>query len=127
MTVTVTYDRALINEIAARFDLRDPNRRALEAVIKGLAEAAGDYREIVADLATGVGKTFLMSSLIDYVAAQGVSNVLVVTPGSVIQAKTLANFDAASAKYVAGADHEPVVITPENYKTASADMRNDDL
>ncbi|KGN41048.1 hypothetical protein N801_09735 [Knoellia aerolata DSM 18566] len=73
----------------------------------------------MADLATGVGKTFLMSSLIDYCATQGVRHVLVVTPGSVIQAKTLANFDQASTKFVAGADHEPFIITPENFRSAS--------
>jgi type III restriction enzyme len=117
MSMRIDYDQSLINEIAARFDLRDPNRRALEAVVQSIANMAGDEdHEFVADLATGVGKTFLMSSLIDYVAAQGVRNVLVVTPGSVIQKKTLANFDAASTKYVPGADHRPVIVTPDNFQ-----------
>lgn len=126
MAVEITYDEALLGEIAARFDLRDPNRKALEALVEAIAAADGEYRELVADLATGVGKTFLMSSLIDYLAAQGVRHVLVVTPGSVIQSKTLANFDAASAKYVPGADHTPVIITPENFRTGavSAALRN---
>lgn len=122
MTVDITYDEALINEIAARFDLRDPNKRALEAVVKALASSIQDaaaLQELVTDLATGVGKTYLMSSLVDYVAAQGVRHVLVVTPGSVIQNKTLANFDAASAKYVGGADHQPVVITPDNFQAGA--------
>lgn len=115
------FDGALIDEIAARFDLRDPNRQALEAVVKALVEdgATDKFPELVADLATGVGKTYLMSSLVDYAAAQGVRHVLVVTPGSVIQNKTLANFDTASTKYVAGADHVPVVITPDNFRSAS--------
>lgn len=129
MSVELTYDEALIQEIAARFDLRDPNRRALEAVIKTIvANDETEMTELVTDLATGVGKTFLMSSLIDYVATQGVRHVLVVTPGSVIQKKTLANFDSASAKYVAGADHRPVVITPENFQKGSvaAALHNED-
>lgn len=33
MTIAITYDDMLIEEIAARFDLRDPNKRALEAVV----------------------------------------------------------------------------------------------
>ena len=121
MSIRIDYDQSLINEIAARFDLRDPNRRALEAVVQSIAnmDGAGDH-ELVADLATGVGKTFLMSSLIDYVAAQGVRNVLVVTPGTVIQKKTLSNFDAASAKYVAGADYRPVIVTPDNFQAGDA-------
>ena len=121
MSVDIVFDELLINEIAARFDLRDPNRRALEAVIKavGVATPEEGFPELVTDLATGVGKTYLMSSLVDYAAAQGVRHVLVVTPGSVIQNKTLDNFDAASAKYVAGADHEPIVITPDNFRAGA--------
>ncbi|NCD19933.1 MAG: hypothetical protein EOL89_08120 [Actinobacteria bacterium] len=119
MTVKLAYDESLILEIASRFDLRDPNKRALDAVVKAIIAANGDFTEVVADLATGVGKTYLMSSLVEYLATQGVRHVLVVTPGSTIQRKTLANFDAASTKYVPGADIIPFVITPENFRSAS--------
>ena len=119
MTIDITYDDTLIEEIAARFDLRDPNKRALQAVVKAVVAANGVFTEIVADLATGVGKTFLMSSLIEYLALQGVRHVLVVTPGSTIQRKTLANFDEASSKYVAGADVAPYIVTPDNFQAAS--------
>lgn len=118
MSVDITYDEALIEEIAARFDLRDPNKRALSVLINRISKGTG-FQELVADLATGVGKTYLMSSLIDYLAAQGVRHVLVVTPGSTIQRKTLANFDAASAKYVAGAEYVPFLVTPENFQAAN--------
>lgn len=119
MPVNITYDEALLDEVAARFDLREPNKRALKSVVKAIEEAGGAFREMVADLATGVGKTFLMSALIDYLAQQGVRHVLVVTPGDVIQSKTLDNFDTASAKYVAGAEHPPVIITPDNFATGA--------
>lgn len=119
MTVQITYDEALLAEIAARFDLREPNRIALDKIVRAIEAADSAFTELVADLATGVGKTFLMSSLIDYLAAQGARHVLVVTPGSVIQKKTLDNFDQASSKFVAGAEHVPVVITPENFRAGS--------
>jgi type III restriction enzyme len=119
MTIEITYDDTLIEEIAARFDLRDPNKRALQAVVRAVESAGGAFTEIIADLATGVGKTFLMSSLIEYLALQGVRHVLVVTPGSTIQRKTLANFDEASSKYVAGADVAPYIVTPDNFQAAS--------
>lgn len=115
----ITYDETLIEEIAARFDLREPNQNALSEIVRRIAEGASGYEEMIADLATGVGKTFLMSSLIEYLATQGVRHVLVVTPGSTIQRKTLANFDAASTKYVAGADIEPFVVTPDNFQAAN--------
>lgn len=111
------YDDALLEEIAARFDLRDPNRKALHKIVEAITTATAP--EVVGDLATGVGKTYLMVGLIDYFAAQGVRNVLVVTPGSVIQAKTLANLDPANAKYVSGGEATPVVITPDNFQTGA--------
>lgn len=115
----LTFDDALVDEIAARFDLREPNKRALADIVKALEQSGGEFRELIADLATGVGKTFLMSALVEYLAQQGVRHVLVVTPGSVIQRKTLANFDAGSAKYVAGADIAPYIITPDNFQSGS--------
>lgn len=65
MAVDITYDEALIEEIAARFDLRDPNKNALTEIVQRIADGGIGYQEMVADLATGVGKTFLMSSLIE--------------------------------------------------------------
>lgn len=122
MTVAITYDDALLEEIAARFDLREPNKNALSAIVQRIADGATGYEEMIADLATGVGKTFLMSSLIEYLATQGVRHVLVVTPGSTIQRKTLSNFDSASAKYVAGADIEPFIVTPDNFRATNVGM-----
>lgn len=117
-------DPDLITRIAAQFDLRKPNEDALRAVVARIADPEprllvdGVYPELVTDLATGVGKTFLMAALVEYAAQQGIRNVLVVTPGSTIQTKTIANFDAASPKYVPGADVIPVVVTPDNFRTA---------
>lgn len=128
--IELSTDPGLIHEIAARFDLRTPNRLALGALVAAISGHKGDaYPEVVADLATGVGKTFLMSALIDYSAAQGVRHVLVVTPGNVIQSKTISNFDEASAKYVAGADHQPFIITPENFRSGAvgAALRDPDM
>lgn len=48
-------DPALLAQIAGRLDLRDPNRRAISAVVDAVAD--GDGTEVVCDLATGVGKT----------------------------------------------------------------------
>lgn len=117
-------DEQLIERISSLFDLRAPNEKALRAVIEQIVSpqkrflTAGGFPEIVADLATGVGKTYLMAALVEYVAQQGVRNVLVVTPNSTIQRKTIANFDAASGKHVAGAELVPFIVTPDNFRTA---------
>lgn len=119
MSPTVRFDRNLLEDVAARFDLRLPNRIGVAATVNHLAQAGGDYVEIVNDLATGVGKTYLMAALVDYLAAQGIRNMLIVTPGSMIQKKTLANFEEASPRFISGADHRPLVVTPENFRTAA--------
>lgn len=119
MRIDIPHDENLIADIAARFDLREPNRQALTDLVAWLASGDTDTdNEGVADLATGVGKTYLMSALIEYLAHCGVRNVLIVTPGSTIQRKTIDNFDEASRKYVPGADLIPTIVTPDNFQTA---------
>jgi len=49
------YDNGLVDEIASRMDLRAPNKVALSRVIEHIH--TDGFREIVCDLATGVGKT----------------------------------------------------------------------
>jgi type III restriction enzyme len=109
----INYDVGLLEDVAARIDLRTPNADAIQAVAEAIAD--GDGREVVCDLATGVGKTYILVGLVDYLAAQGVRNVLVVTPGTTIRDKTIANFTPGHSKYVAGSDVEPLVITSENF------------
>ncbi|MFD9893844.1 DEAD/DEAH box helicase [Amycolatopsis sp. NPDC059027] len=94
-------------------ELRDPNSRAVAKIVEEIQ--SGDGREIVCDLATGVGKTYICRALIDYLADQGVRNILIVTPGRTIQRKTVNNFNPGHPKFVPGANYEPIVITPENY------------
>ncbi|MFI9552723.1 DEAD/DEAH box helicase [Nonomuraea endophytica] len=109
----ITYDAGLVDDIAARLDLRTPNADAIRAVARTIVD--GDGREVVCDLATGVGKTYILAGLVDYLAAQGVRNILVVTPGTTIQDKTVANFTPGHPKYVTGSEVEPLVITSENF------------
>ena len=107
------FDQGLIDEIASRMDLRAPNKAALSQIIESIH--VDEFHEVVCDLATGVGKTYLASALVDYLAAQGIRNVLIVTPGKTIQDKTIANFTPGYAKYVPGAEHKPLLVTAENF------------
>lgn len=107
------HDSALIDEIGARMDLRAPNKAALGRIVERIH--VDEFHEVVCDLATGVGKTYLASALVDYLAAQGIRNVLIVTPGKTIQEKTIANFTPGHAKYVPGAEYRPLLVTAENF------------
>ncbi|MER7644780.1 DEAD/DEAH box helicase family protein [Streptomyces sp. NPDC126522] len=109
----ITYDPALLEDITARLDLRVPNAAAIHTVAEAIAE--GDGREVVCDLATGVGKTYILAGLVEYLSTQGVRNILVVTPGTTIQDKTIGNFTPGHPKYVGGMDAELLVITSENF------------
>ena len=111
----IEFDSSLIEEISADFDLRAPNREALR---KLLFELNGGYDPSVTqvmNLATGVGKTYLMAALIEYLRRQGVGNVVVVTPGRTVQAKTVQNFAEGSPRYIPGAAVPPEVVTPDDY------------
>ena len=109
----LTHDQALIDEIAARMILRDPNKAAVTRIVEQIS--VDEYKEVVCDLATGVGKTYIMAALVDYFAAQGIRNILIVTPGKTIQDKTIANFTPGSNKYVPGTEANLLLITAENF------------
>lgn len=116
MTSWLEYDSDLVARIGSAMDLRRPNQEALDAVAKHVAH--GDGREIIADLATGVGKTYLAAGLIDYLAQKNVRNVLIVVPGATILSKTIRNFTPGDVKYVPGAEVEPLLVTSDNFARA---------
>jgi type III restriction enzyme len=114
---TLPVDRGLIDEIAAVMDLRAPNRNALHELVEQVARGGG--REVIADLATGVGKTYLAAALIEYLARVGVRDILIVVPGSTIERKTIANFTPGDPKHIRGATVEPLLITADNFQRGS--------
>jgi len=98
---------------------------ALDAIARAL-EAANDGDEMIADLATGVGKTFIAGALIDYLFEAGVRNVVFVTPGSTIQKKTIDNFTPGHRKYLRGLRSRPMVITLDDLETGNVAAALDD-
>jgi len=56
--------------------------------------------EVVLDLATAVGKTYIAAGLIDYVAELGVRNIVVITPSRAILTKTVNNFTRGHPKSI---------------------------
>lgn len=119
--LNISYDSSLLESISANFDLRAPNKEALRKLIFTLE---GDYDpEVVQtlNLATGVGKTYLMAAFIEYLRQQGVHNVLIVTPGKTVQRKTVQNFSAGSDRYIRGAEVAPIVVTPQDYSGWNTD------
>jgi type III restriction enzyme len=108
--MSIKYESALVANVAYALDLRTPNVAALDALARHL-ETAADGAELVADLATGVGKTFIAGALLDYLAESGVRNVVIITPGSTIQRKTIANLTPGHPKFLRGLRCNPFVVT----------------
>lgn len=120
MTLQLTYDPALVDELSASCGLRTANTHALDTLARRLNDGVDGAHALVMDMATGAGKTYVMAAFIEYLRRGGVRNVVVVTPGLVVQTKTVANFTRGSGKFIEGAALDPVVITPDNYKSMAA-------
>lgn len=113
--LNIGFDSDMLEEISAQFDLRAPNKEALRQLVFTLD---GDYDPAVMqvlNLATGVGKTYLMAAFVEYLRRQGVGNVMIVTPGKTVQAKTVQNFSPGSPRYIAGSSVPAQVVTPQDY------------
>jgi type III restriction enzyme len=123
--MSIAYDADLVESIGHSLDLRRPNMEALDAIARAL-EAANDGDEMIADLATGVGKTFIAGALIDYLFEAGVRNVVFVTPGSTIQKKTIDNFTPGHRKYLRGLRSRPMVVTLDDLETGNVAAALDD-
>lgn len=115
MRLNISFDSDMLESISAEFDLRAPNKEALRQLVFTLD---GDYDPTVMqvlNLATGVGKTYLMAAFVEYLRCQGVNNVVIVTPGKTVQTKTVQNFTPGTPRYITGAAVPPEVVTPQDY------------
>jgi type III restriction enzyme len=116
-------DDAAIDAVAARLELREPNREALRSIAYTLSQhydidGKDPPFEAVVDAATGVGKTYIIAAAIEYLAERGHSNFAVVVPGRTILEKTIANFTPGHRKsLLGGMEVEPLVVTSENFAT----------
>lgn len=126
------FDLDRIEAVASRLDLRQPNREALESIVFEIAQHYEiEHRtvpfEAVVDVATGVGKTYIMAAAVEYLVSDNVSDFAVVTPGRTILNKTAANFTPGHPKsLLAGMEVRPVVVTSENFATAAMRAAMDD-
>lgn len=111
----IDSDDNLLDAISTDFDLRKPNKAALRKLVYTLNDEYDPSVMQVVNMATGVGKTYLMAAFIEYLRIQGISNVVIVTPGKTVQAKTVMNFSEGSSQYIAGSPIPPEVVTPQDY------------
>lgn len=115
-------DEALLDQVAAQLDLREPNREAIEVLALRMHQwyqrDRDTFFEGVIDSATGVGKTFIMSGSIDYFTALGVRNFAVIAPGATILNKTIDQFSQGPKSLLGPMSTRPKVITAENFRSS---------
>lgn len=115
MSLNISYDENLIAQLKSQFALREPNAEALIHLVRRLESGNFEPQEqLTLDLATGVGKTYIMAAFVEYLRRQGVMNVMIVTPNKVVQDKTVADFSQASSRYIGGFDVAPSLVTPDD-------------
>lgn len=122
VALNLPYLPELVEELAAAFSLRPHNKQALEAVAQTIADGYDPAAQQVLDMATGAGKTYFLAAFVEYLRRQGVYNVLVVTPGLVVQEKTVHNFTPGHPKYIAGADVPAQVASPGSLSILSTNQ-----
>lgn len=123
----------VVAEVAARLDLREPNRLAVETIDAEVSQYFDvDGREApfeaVLDVATGVGKTYVMAGAMELmVEAYGITDFVVITPGSAILNKTKDNFTAGHPKsLLERMSFEPILITADNFASPAMRTAMDD-
>lgn len=126
----VGVDIGAVETIAHNLDLREPNKAAVANVAAAYAEWHDnpDTLEVVVYSAVGVGKTYVMAGLIEYLASvEGIRNIAIITPSTVITEKTIANFTPGSAKSLLdGMESDPAVVTADNFNTPAMRAIMDD-
>lgn len=114
-------DVHLLEEITHRLHLRKPNAQAVQAVAVRAARHTGrNTYECVVDVATGVGKTYVMAGLIEYYAGRApqARNFLILTPGRTICDKTIANFTRGHRRSLMPMlMSQPYLVTADNFNT----------
>src|SRR5205085_419740 len=129
----LTLYEDVIAEIAARLDLREPNREAVRTINAAVSqyydvEEQRPPFEAVIDSATGVGKTYILTGAMElFTGAYGVRDFVIVTPGRTILEKTKDNFTSGHLKSLLGTmSFRPVVVTSDNFATPAMRAAMDD-
>lgn len=121
----VRLDEDLLEDVSERLDLREPNRKAVRTVLLRTSlhydvDGEDGPFECIVDSATGVGKTYVLAGLIEYLALADppAKNFLVLAPGRTIRDKTVRNFTPGDKKALTTTMRsQPHLITANNFNS----------
>lgn len=128
------FESDLLDEVAHRLDLRDPNKEAIQSVVLRTSQHY-DVDELttpfecIVDSATGVGKTYVMAGLVEYLAGseRPARNFLLLAPGRTIRDKSINNFTPGHNKSLTAAmKSRPFLVTSDNFDSPATRSVMDD-
>lgn len=121
----LNVDSNLLEEVRHRLTLRDPNALALESVANVISqhydvEGKESPLVMIVDSATGVGKTYIMAGIMEYLAGteDPARNFLLLAPGRTIRDKSINNFAPGHPKSITELlRSDPYVVDKNNFKS----------
>lgn len=124
---TLRIDEQLLEEIRHRLTLRTPNADAIKSAMAMLSqhydvEGKAEPFHCIIDSATGVGKTFIMVGIVEYLAGieSPTRNFLILTPGRTIRDKTVRNFTPGDSRAITPLMRSnPFLVTADNFKSSA--------
>ena len=128
------FESDLLDEVAHRLDLRSPNKDAIRSVVLRTSqhydvdEQTTPF-ECIVDSATGVGKTYVMAGLVEYLAGaeRPARNYLLLAPGRTIRDKSVNNFTPGHNKSLTAAmKSRPYLVTADNFDSPATRTIMDD-
>ncbi|CAG8628656.1 630_t:CDS:1 [Diversispora eburnea] len=130
-------NQTILDNISKKLELRQPNKEAVQTFLEHYynSEKLSDRRldnfnklsEYILSVATGVGKTYIIAAILNYLAeAEKITNFLIVAPGKIIREKTINNFSLNKPNSLADklTIKPPHIIDIKNFHTVKTTDKN---
>src|SRR2546421_8697695 len=89
-------NQTILDNISKKLELRQPNKEAVQTFLEHYYNPQNSpekLSEFILSVATGVGKTYIIAAILNYLAeAEKTTNFLIVAPGKIIREKSINNF-----------------------------------
>ncbi|MCE8163588.1 MAG: DEAD/DEAH box helicase family protein [Candidatus Moeniiplasma glomeromycotorum] len=123
-------NQIILDNIAKKLELREPNKEAVQAFLTHYYNSENNpekLSEYILSVATGVGKTYIIATILNYLAeAEKITNFLIVAPGKIIREKTINNFSPNKPNSLVDklTIKPPHIIDIKNFHTAKTTDKN---
>src|SRR6185312_10650939 len=124
------FNQITLDNISKKLELRQPNKEAVQAFLERYYNSENSLEklpEYILSVATGVGKTYIIAAILNYLAeAEKITNFLIVAPGKIIREKTINNFSLNKPNSLADklTIKPPHIIDIKNFHTAKTSDKN---